>query len=233
MKKLLQASMICMALTALLSISAFAADTDYGIMDFTPDEDVVGITATLKNAGGNSVTPVQRVDSSQASHDFAPGAVRFALTYVDQSITADKQYLVMVLNDNAAAPTQDNIVYIDQTTSKAGSVEFANVYPILTTGKTYHMYLSSNDTGASVTSFTEVASFTYSRDPSNPWSLGDVTRDGRVNSSDALIVLQATVGNVALDEEQQVLANVNHDARINSSDALMILQATVGNITLE
>ncbi len=58
---------------------------------------------------------------------------------------------------------------------------------------------------------------------------GDVNNDGAVNSSDALLLLNYTVGNevksINLDK-----ADVNGDGSINSADALQILKISVGLI---
>lgn len=58
---------------------------------------------------------------------------------------------------------------------------------------------------------------------------GDVNDDGAVNSSDALLLLNYTVGNevkkINLDK-----ADVNGDGSINSADALQILRISVGLI---
>lgn len=58
---------------------------------------------------------------------------------------------------------------------------------------------------------------------------GDVNSDGAVNSSDALLLLNYTVGNevksINLDK-----ADVNGDGSINSADALQILKISVGLI---
>lgn len=60
--------------------------------------------------------------------------------------------------------------------------------------------------------------------------LGDVNKDGKINSSDALLVLQHSVGSIRLGNEQKTLADVNKDGKINSTDALKILQYSVGQI---
>ncbi len=59
---------------------------------------------------------------------------------------------------------------------------------------------------------------------------GDVNFDGKINSSDALIVLQASVGSASLDSKGKKAADVNGDGSINSSDALLILRYSVGEI---
>lgn len=57
---------------------------------------------------------------------------------------------------------------------------------------------------------------------------GDINGDSRVNSSDALLVLQYSVGSVKSIDK--TAADVTGDGRINSSDALMILQISVGTL---
>ncbi len=59
---------------------------------------------------------------------------------------------------------------------------------------------------------------------------GDVTRDFRINSHDALMVLQHAVGMINLDTSHQTQADVDQNGSVNSSDALKILQYSVGQI---
>lgn len=65
----------------------------------------------------------------------------------------------------------------------------------------------------------------------NPYSAGDVTKDGKINSHDALVILQSATGSITLDTSRQRLADVNKDGKINSLDALLILQYSVGKIS--
>lgn len=60
---------------------------------------------------------------------------------------------------------------------------------------------------------------------------GDPTGDGKINSSDALICLQYSVGKIILTDDVLAAADVNKDGFVNSSDALKILQYSVGKIT--
>ncbi len=57
---------------------------------------------------------------------------------------------------------------------------------------------------------------------------GDVNSDKKVNSSDALLVLQHSVKLINLTADQVKTADMNSDSNINSLDALMILQTSVG-----
>lgn len=74
------------------------------------------------------------------------------------------------------------------------------------------------------------ASFKAQFVSSNPFKLGDVTKDGSINSHDALAVLQHSTGSITLDSTKIKLADVNKDNKVNSLDALMILQYAVGKI---
>ncbi len=61
----------------------------------------------------------------------------------------------------------------------------------------------------------------------------DVNKDGKINSSDALLILQTAVGTpVYISPEGLFNADANGDSKINSSDALIVLQISVGKIKL-
>ena len=64
-----------------------------------------------------------------------------------------------------------------------------------------------------------------------PYTLGDVNEDGKINSVDALLNLQASVGKITLSASAKLAADVNLDGTVNSVDALRILQYSVGKIT--
>lgn len=59
---------------------------------------------------------------------------------------------------------------------------------------------------------------------------GDVNMDTKINSADALLVLQHSVQTITLTESQRNFADMNSDQKVNSMDALMILQKSVGSI---
>lgn len=59
---------------------------------------------------------------------------------------------------------------------------------------------------------------------------GDVNADNAINSSDALLALQYSVGMKTLTSAQKSAADVNSDGTVNSADALKILQYSVGEI---
>lgn len=67
-----------------------------------------------------------------------------------------------------------------------------------------------------------------------PKIVPDADRDGNVNSTDALIILQYTVGlDNVLTKDTLKLVDCNGDGKVNSVDALTVLRITVGEIVLE
>lgn len=59
---------------------------------------------------------------------------------------------------------------------------------------------------------------------------GDVTGDGKVNSTDALCVLMTNVGLKNLNKDEKIAADVDANGKVNSSDALTILNFCIGKI---
>lgn len=57
---------------------------------------------------------------------------------------------------------------------------------------------------------------------------GDANNDSKINSSDALAILNYSVGNSELSEDAFVRADVNADGKVNSSDAIDVLKFSVG-----
>ena len=56
---------------------------------------------------------------------------------------------------------------------------------------------------------------------------GDVNSDGKVDSVDARIVLQAAEGKIKLTSAQKKAADVNNDGKVNATDAQAILKKAV------
>lgn len=60
----------------------------------------------------------------------------------------------------------------------------------------------------------------------------DINADGKINSADALIVLQYSVENITLTDEKIAAADINCDGRVNSMDALIILQIATDKFSI-
>lgn len=87
---------------------------------------------------------------------------------------------------------------------------------------------------SSTNNFRPVALFTfeYAKADTKPdVTYGDVNGDNTIDVSDALLICQIYLGNVAPTETQNAAADVNGDGTVDVSDALMICQYYLGNIT--
>ncbi len=93
---------------------------------------------------------------------------------------------------------------------------------------------ASNETITAMVEYCYISGRDQSSFPQAPddGKRGDVNGDGSVDSSDARMILQASVNKITLTDSQQTVADVNGDQTIDSSDARMVLQAAVGKITL-
>ena len=159
-----------------------------------------------------------RVENVTEDGGFYPEADTFTLTFQTE---LTEQTLVYLVEGADTLPTEENLQYIDQS----GSGTVLTLKPkTLEAGKTYRVYVSTTSKAP-----TEAGSFSYGAKPS--YKLGDVNNDGKINSSDALLILQSAVGKITLSTTQALSADVNKDGKINSSDALKVLQYAVGKIT--
>lgn len=203
MKRKLSALLLAALLLVSLSMTALAADTPtYGAYN-------------VKAESGYTLMPDGAADGG-----FYANASAFTLSC--PAGTSGEQTLVLLLAGESSVPTADNLQYIDQQASN-GSISFTLKPKELTAGTSYSVYLSTTSKAV-----TKVASFQYGEKPA--YTLGDVNNDGKINSTDALLVLQYAVNTVSLDSAQQMAADVNRDGKINSTDALLILQYAVNII---
>lgn len=182
-------------------------------------------TAALAAEEANGAYNVQsktdytlRVDGAENDGSgFYANADTFTLTCTGTT----GETLVYLLEGTDKLPTEENLQYIDQSGTDAA---FTLKPKTLEAGKTYRVYVSTANKTP-----TEAASFSYGAKPT--YTLGDVNNDGKINSSDALLILQSAVGKITLSATQTLAADVNKDGKINSSDALKVLQYAVGKIT--
>lgn len=228
MRKLWKIFLLAGVLGAILCVGTLAAEaTTSGVYDVKTSTDY---TLTPQTADRSDIS-VSSVTINSAEKQFYANAERFALTGPS---TDGNQYLVLALSGESQTPTEDNIVYIDQTGANGTTVAF-NVYPsALTSGATYNMYMVGTGAGED---YKQVASFTYYA----PYKLGDVNGDGVVTVSDALLVLNHVAENITLTKNYEIAngvyydaydaANVVQDNSLTISDAVKILNYVAENIT--
>lgn len=217
MRKLWKIFLLAGVLCAILCVGTLAAENS-GVYDVQTS---TGYTLTPQTAGKSDIS-ASSVTINNAEKQFYANAERFTLTGPS---TDGNQYLVLALSGDSDVPTQDNIVYIDQIGATSTTVTF-NVYPsALTSGATYNVYMVG--TGADE-AYKQVASFTYYA----PYVLGDVNSDGKIDTSDALLVLQYAAEKVELTDTQKLSADVaEQKGKIDTSDALRILQYAAEKIS--
>lgn len=210
MKKLLRTLLLAAALTALLCVSALAADSTVSITDQT------GATLMPKTAEGETIT------EKDGKYE---NAVKFD---VNATGTKGSQYLLLVLRDQDV-PTERNIVYINQAAAgENGKLVFTGsdaAYPMTMTSGTYYVYLVGN--GKSFDATKADASFTYDAG----YIKGDANGDGKVNIDDVTAVLNHVVENRFLTGTNFEAADVVKDDKINIDDVTKLLNFIVENIT--
>lgn len=215
MKKLLRTLLLAAALTALLCVSALAADS------------------AVSNVTGNILTPktAEGAEITADTNGKYENAVKFD---VNATGTKGSQYLLLVLRDQKV-PTEQNIVYINQAAAgEDGKLAFTGsdaAYPMTMTSGTYYVYLVGDD--KTFDPAKADASFTYEAG----YTLGDVDGDGKWTANDALYTLQIAVNkttlridnaDVPVTDTMRAAANTDKDKYVTANDALLILQKAVG-----
>ena len=215
MKRLLRSLLLAAVLAAALCIGALAKEpTVAGIYGIAGD----GVTLMPQTANQSVINASTQGDYS----DYYVDAVRFGVE--KDGLTVDAQYLLLVVK-GTEAPSEKNIVYINQQAAdSSGKVSF-NAYPSSLTKDNYRVYVVGENSAYS--QGTPTASFRYYQ----PYTLGDVNGDGEIDSLDALDILQHAVGKTPLTGTKLLAADVNGDKEIDSLDALAILQYAVDRIS--
>ena len=217
MKKGSRLLMLLCVLTALLCVSAMAANepTSTGIYGITS---VPGVTIEAKTASGASITPTTIGDYT----GFCALGEKLAVSYA--GATDGAFYLLIVTNKATTAPTAADIVYIDQQTADNSGVSFT-AYPSALGKGEYYVYLSSNaGSGLGSSGLVQIGSFKGYV----PCKLGDVNNDGKITTADAVDILWAVTEKKALDGTQTLAADVNGNRQVDVTDATYILKFIVG-----
>lgn len=214
MKRFLRLLLLASLLTAALCVGALAAEpTEAGVYNVTGS----GVTLTPQTAAGTNVSPT----TPEGYDNYYAEAVRFGVEAAD--LTSGKQYLLLVLSGDGA-PTEKNIVYIDQQAADSdGKVSF-NAYPGSLTKGTYRVYIVGE--GKEFDAAAPAASFEYYQ----PYTLGDVNGDGTIDSADALGALLIFVESKIPTVTERLAADVNKDGTVDSYDALQMLRYFVEEI---
>lgn len=179
----------------------------------------------LNVEGGYALTPL-KADGSPADRysgqfdgsvsTVYEGAEKFKLSF---SGSAD-QYVVFLLKDGSL-PTESNIAYIDQT-GGVTTIEFT-LFPYQLESGNYNVYLSGTNFA-----YTRVASFKVTNSwEEAPYTLGDVSLNGTIDTYDASLVLQYMVGALSLSPTQLSAADYSENGHVDTYDASLILQHIV------
>ena len=217
MKRRILALLLAVLTLTALTAAAFAADTPETLGAFN-----------LKDSEGYTLTVV---GGGAGTGGFYAGATKFKLTCTG----LPGQYSLVLLlkegedqadgTEGVPTPTVYNLQYIDQQNINAAKEATFDLFPKSLEKGVYNVYVSTDRV-----KLEKVASFEYNEKPK--YTLGDVDNDGKINSSDALLVLQHSVEMITLKDSALLAADVDKDGRILSSDALLILQHSVGMITI-
>ncbi len=218
MKKAIK--MVLVLALAVLCLTAVAAAAEgapaSGICDVTVESGYTD-TVTVKALKADKT---EATATTQEGKTVYADAVRLEVKYT--AAEANKQYVVLVLNDGNTVPTESNVAFIDQN----GTATF-DVYPgTLENGKTYDVYISSN-AASGIHDAVKVASFGYYA----AYTPGDVNEDGAIDTLDAMQCFSHFVGNTTLTGNQFLAADVADPiGTVDSMDGMRILNFYVGNI---
>lgn len=201
---------------------------DTGTMDYT--------VATVDSDKGETervnffdvaVTDKLTLTSQMSGDDFELDS--YSLKYSNGKTLKPTEYTKDISNVNITVKTDGNGLATESMSVKSGDY----VILIATPNKNYEFIgwhkggkLVSTDMTYSLVAKEDVtftAKFTE-------YALGDVNADENINSSDALLILQHSVGQITLTGDRFTRADVTKDKIVNSSDALKILQYSVGQI---
>lgn len=127
----------------------------------------------------------------------------------------------MFLLKDGNVPTESNIAYIDQT-GGVTTIEFT-LFPYQLESGNYNVYLSGTNFA-----YTRVASFKVTNSwEEAPYTLGDVSLNGTIDTYDASLVLQYMVGALSLSPTQLSAADYSENGHVDTYDASLILQHIV------
>ena len=213
-KKIIGILLSSVMMVSMMGGMAYAASpeaTEAGVYDLQILQNEV--TVVPMTADQTAITSKNVLIDGQEAVEYE-GTERFQVTVAN---TADQKFYLVIAKDEDAAPTEQNLKYIDQKTSSDGSVIF-DVYPSeLRSGNTYYIALSSN---AGNGSLENIASFKYFE----AYMPGDVNDDKVININDAMAIINHIVKrNLIIEPSKLKAADVTGDDVININDVMEII----------
>ena len=167
--------------------------------------------------------------------EFAATAVNRAAAQASGAMALREDSLRLAVNRAAAQASGYTLTPITLENSYTRNTDGTQTVLIPVTG-----YVRNTDgSGKAITlqatsdkSSAPIALFTFEYAKTEPDVMyGNVNGDNTIDVSDALLVCQFYLGNVAPTDAQNAAADVNGDGAVDVSDALMICQFYLGNIT--